>query len=75
MRLGDEVDGAKPYVPEINQDDLSKLIAIMGNAFKDDKEKLLPVYDAVGNLLWPKQMNYEEVKNFVEERDKKETEE
>lgn len=32
----------------------------------------LPVYDGNGNLLWPKQMSYEEVKKFVEERDKKE---
>lgn len=31
----------------------------------------LPVYNGYGNLLWPKRMSYEEVKRFVEERDKK----
>ncbi|HLC71612.1 MAG TPA: hypothetical protein VJI32_06375, partial [Candidatus Nanoarchaeia archaeon] len=37
----------------------------------------LPVYDCFGNLLWPKEMSYEEVKQFVAEREakKKETEE
>lgn len=30
----------------------------------------IPVYDSNGNLLWPKQMTYEEVVKFVEERDK-----
>ncbi len=30
----------------------------------------LPVYGASGNLIWPKQMSYEEVKKFVERRDK-----
>ncbi len=36
---------------------------------KDKPERLLPVYDAFGNLHWPKQMPYEEVKEFVEKRD------
>lgn len=35
-----------------------------------DSNKFLPIYDIYGNLWWPKQMNYEEVKKFVEERDK-----
>jgi len=33
---------------------------------------LLPIYDVDGNLLWPKNMKYDEVKKFVEEREKKE---
>lgn len=33
----------------------------------------IPVYDERGNLLWPKQMSYEEVKIFVAERDAKNT--
>lgn len=35
----------------------------------------VPVYDVNGDLLWPKQMSYDEVKKFVAERDagKKET--
>jgi len=32
---------------------------------------LLPIYDTDGNLLWPKNMKYDEVKKFIEERDKK----
>jgi len=30
---------------------------------------LLPVYDENGNLLWPRQISYEEVKQFVDARD------
>jgi hypothetical protein len=30
----------------------------------------IPVFDINGNMLWPKQMSYEEVKKFVEERNK-----
>ena len=41
-------------------------IAVIG----PDPEKLLPVYDINGNMWWPKQMSYEEVQKFVEERDK-----
>jgi len=41
----------------------------MLNVSKSSK-RLLPVYDVCGNLWWPKQMSYEEVKKFVEERSK-----
>lgn len=37
-------------------------------------ERLIPIYDTAGNLLWPKQMSYEEVKQFVAERDAKKKE-
>ena len=30
----------------------------------------LPIYDKDGNLLWPKEMSYKEVRKFVKERDK-----
>ncbi len=39
-----------------------------------DKEKLdllVPIYDIHGNLWWPKQMSYEEVKKLVAEREEK----
>ncbi len=36
------------------------------------KEYLLPIYDVHGNLWWPRQMSYEEVKKFVAEREAKE---
>ena len=45
---------------------------VMLNVYKDRFDMLLPIYDAEGNLLWPQQMSYEEVKKFIEERDKKE---
>jgi len=32
---------------------------------------IVPIYDTDGNLWWPKQMSYEEVKKFVAERDAK----
>ncbi len=47
----------------------------MQSNFKDKHNLYVPVYDNDGNLYWPKQMIYEEVKKFIEERDKeKETE-
>jgi hypothetical protein len=36
---------------------------------KTGKNRYLPIYDLYGNLLWPKEMNYEEVKQFVAERE------
>lgn len=36
----------------------------------DNPERLMPIYDIDGNLLWPKEMTHEEVIRFVEERDK-----
>lgn len=39
-------------------------------ANKGKPKNLLPIYDFDGNLLWPKQMSYEEVKKFVAEKDK-----
>jgi hypothetical protein len=36
-----------------------------------DKNYIVPIYDSEGNLLWPKQMSYEEVKKFVAEREAK----
>jgi len=34
----------------------------------------LPVYNPDGDLVWPKKMSHEEVKKFVEERDKEKEE-
>lgn len=51
---------------------MAKRIAlIMQKEYKDKPELLLPVYDTRGNLLWPKKMSYEEVKQFVAQRDAK----
>jgi len=35
----------------------------------------VPIYDVDGNLWWPKQMSYEDVKEFVAEREKQKEEE
>ena len=49
----------------------AKLIAQdMLKVHKESDELLIPIYDIQGNLWWPKQMPYEEVKRFVAERDK-----
>jgi hypothetical protein len=42
----------------------------MQKGSKAKLQNLVPVYDVEGNLWWPKQMSYDEVKKFVEERDK-----
>ena len=46
------------------------ILKIMNEVYQEKKGLLLPIYDIDGNLLWPKQMSYEEVKKFVGERDK-----
>ncbi|HEX8974551.1 MAG TPA: hypothetical protein VF817_03640 [Patescibacteria group bacterium] len=38
-----------------------------------DVNKWMPIYNVWGDLLWPKQMKYQEVKNFVADRDAKNT--
>jgi len=48
-----------------------KIVRQQLSANKDKKERLLPVYDVNGNLHWPKQMSYEEVKQYVKGRDSK----
>ena len=35
----------------------------------DKQDRLIPIYDIQGNLLWPKQMSHEEVKQCVAERE------
>ncbi|MDO8505189.1 MAG: hypothetical protein Q7S48_01240 [bacterium] len=49
---------------------ISLLLDTMLRVYKDKSDQLLPIYDTEGNLQWPKQMTYEEVKKFVAERDK-----
>jgi hypothetical protein len=47
------------------------LIRAQMDVYKDKSGLMQPVYDVYGNLLWPKQMSYEEVKKFVAEREAK----
>ncbi len=53
---------------------LKELVGTMHQVYKEKPEMMLPVYDTYGNLLWPKQMTYAEVKQFVAERDTKKNE-
>ncbi len=58
----------------LSQDHMEKATArlekIMRETCKDDKESLIPIYNKQGDLLWPKQMSYEDVKKFVAEKKK-----
>lgn len=54
---------------------LNLAITSMKKTYKDKLNLFIPIYSVNGDLLWPKQMSYEEVKKFIAERDaKKETE-
>ena len=52
------------YLSEWQKNAVESVVA----AYGEDFDRYLPVYDTDGNLLWPKQMSYEEVKKFVAER-------
>jgi len=56
------------------QPKLQELIALISEINKNKPEQILPIYDVYGNLLWPKQMSHNEVKQFVAERDAKKQE-
>lgn len=43
----------------------------MISSYSDRPALLIPIYDFNGNLFWPKQMSYEEVKEFVKKREEK----
>ncbi|OGY30868.1 MAG: hypothetical protein A2805_03660 [Candidatus Andersenbacteria bacterium RIFCSPHIGHO2_01_FULL_46_36] len=45
-----------------------RIATLMQKVNKDKGRSLVPIYDVHGNLLWPKQMSYEEVKKYVAER-------
>jgi hypothetical protein len=60
--------------PDIMLEEARDIIRIMKEACGKKTELYLPIYDKTGNLLWPKQMSYEEVKKFVVERDAKKKE-
>lgn len=55
----------------IAKDDTEEIIKTMLQTYKDKEELLLPIHNFMGGLEWPRKMTYEEVKKFVEERDKK----
>lgn len=53
---------------------LSRIMKIQNEVYKNKKGMILPVYHQWGDLLWPRRMTYEQVKQFVAERDKKKKE-
>lgn len=58
----------------IQTGDLSRSDELKGMITQEKAEKFaqklhIPVYDTEGNLTWPKQMSYEEVRQFVAKRD------
>ncbi len=56
---------------ELKKKRAEEIARTMMAATKSDADLLVPVYDLDGNLWWPKQMSYDEVKRFVAEREKK----
>jgi hypothetical protein len=54
------------------EDDLKQIINQMEQVYQGKENLLLPIHDDKGNLLWPKQMSYEEVKKLVAEREERE---
>lgn len=46
-----------------------EIVRAMKKTYKDKPELLLPVYDVDGNLLWPKNISYEQIKEFIVKRD------
>jgi len=63
-------EGESEWGRKATREKVGGVVTTMLDVFKDRANLLLPIYDLVGNLLWPKQMSYEEVKKFVAERDK-----
>ena len=55
---------------ESYEENIRKASLTMNDVYREQQDKLLPIYDEKGDLLWPKKMSYEEVKKFVEDRDK-----
>lgn len=54
---------------KMNEGEAAQMLAKKMLKSEGDNKKLIPIYDGEGNLWWPKQMNYEEVKKFVVERE------
>jgi len=53
---------------------VKKYIAEMLRVYENKPEKVLPIYDHMGNLHWPIEMTNDEIKKFVAERDRRKEE-
>lgn len=56
--------------PEEIKGEARKIANAMIEATQEGGKAILPIYDIAGNLWWPKQMSYKEVKRFVAEKKK-----
>ncbi len=70
-----EEDNIKTLNPAACEAIAKKLVSLQMQIYKDKPQLLLPIYDTDGNMWWPKQMSYEEIKKFVAERDTEKKEE
>lgn len=74
-RISEERRDPDCFLSETNIVNLVKIVKVMiGEHQLNPKINLLPVYNSHGDLLWPEQMSYEEVKEFVAERERKKKE-
>jgi len=64
----DRGDMIRTTDPEILDEDIKILVQQMAEIYQGKEELIMPIYDRMGNLLWPKQMTYEEVKRLEAER-------
>ena len=58
----------RPSTPQEMQERANEIISVMLDVYRDQPELLIPVYDANGNLYWPKKMDYEAVKQLADDR-------
>jgi len=78
--LGDSVTKYYPRIPSrffngivlnddyLSPDELQEIIKIMIQVNQKHPERLLPIYDIYGNLIWPEYMSYNRIKEMSEEK-------
>jgi hypothetical protein len=54
--------------PILIQKRIQEVVGTMEATYKDKPEMMVPIYDRGGNLLWPRQMSYEDIQQFVAEK-------
>jgi len=66
-------------IDKMNKETLNEILNVIASSMKEFYKKksnlMVPVYDIEGNLLWPRQMSYEELRKFTKKRDRKRKEE
>ncbi len=64
------------YKPNGNaeKDLVTEVVELMLKANEDHPERLIPIYDAEGSLIWPEKMSYDEIREYLAERKKMENE-